>query len=71
MCSNSHFYSRCVVVCIGDTCVIGAVYGPSDVRMAKELPHRAAVDVLYRPKITGSSSVAQLTQAGRIQELKT
>lgn len=39
----------------GDTCVVAAFYGPSDIRISKELPHRAAVDVLYRPKITGTS----------------
>jgi exosome complex component RRP46 len=43
----------------GDTCVMAAFYGPSDVRISKELPHRAAVDVFYRPKITGSSKAAQ------------
>jgi len=43
----------------GDTCVMAAFYGPSDVRISKELPHRAAVDVFYRPKVTGSSKAAQ------------
>lgn len=39
--------------------MVGAFYGPSDVRISKELPHRAAVDVFYRPKITGSGRMAQ------------
>ena len=43
----------------GDTCVVGSFYGPSDVRISKELPHRAAVDVFYRPKVTGSGRMAQ------------
>ncbi|CAL8090746.1 unnamed protein product [Orchesella dallaii] len=48
----------------GLTCVIGAVYGPSDVRMSKELPHRAAVDVLFRPKVTGTGNMSAMLAAG-------
>jgi hypothetical protein len=33
--------------------VLCAVFGPSEVRIAKELPHRAAVDVLFRHKTSG------------------
>jgi len=50
----------------GDTGVICAVNGPSEVRMSKELPHRAAIDILFRPKITGSSQMSQLTGWGKI-----
>ena len=45
-----------------------AVYGPSDVRMSKELPHRAAVDVLYRPKVTGTGNAAAMLAAGIMGE---
>lgn len=39
--------------------------------MSKELPHRAAVDVLFRPKITGTSKQSQMTGwgMGRYHEL--
>jgi len=45
----------------GDTCVVCGMFGPADVRMVKELPHRATTDVLFRPKITGVSQQSQLT----------
>lgn len=44
--------------------MLAAVYGPSDVRMSKELPHRAAVDVLFRPKVTGSGNTATMLGIG-------
>ncbi|ODM93934.1 Exosome complex component RRP46 [Orchesella cincta] len=53
----------------GLTCVIAAVYGPSDVRMSKELPHRAAVDVLFRPKVTGSGNMSAMLAAGLMDPL--
>lgn len=52
----------------GKTTVIAAVYGPSDIRMSKELPHRAAVDVLFRPKVTGSGNTNAMLAAGMMGE---
>lgn len=35
----------------GDTSILAAVYGPMEVRIAKELADRATVEVVYKPKI--------------------
>lgn len=53
-----------LIMYAGDTTVIAAVYGPSDVRMSKEMPHRAAVDVLFRPKVTGSANTNTMISLG-------
>lgn len=45
----------------GDTCIVAGAFCPSDVRMSKELPHRAAVEILFRPKVTGTSQFSQLS----------
>jgi len=56
-----------VVFYAGDTCVVAAVFGPTEVRISKELPHRGAVDVLYRPKVTGTSQL-ETPVMGRVKE---
>ncbi|NXI43062.1 EXOS5 protein, partial [Galbula dea] len=35
----------------GDTSVLAALYGPAEAKATRELPDRAALDVLLRPKI--------------------
>ena len=44
----------------GDTSVMAAVYGPTEVRIAKELVDRAAIEVIYKPK-TGLSGCVDRT----------
>ncbi|NXB45930.1 EXOS5 protein, partial [Leucopsar rothschildi] len=35
----------------GDTSVLAGLYGPAEARISKELPDRAALEVLLRPKV--------------------
>ncbi|KAL4240847.1 Exosome component 5 [Mactra antiquata] len=42
----------------GDTCVMTSVYGPTEVRMAKEQIDRTTVEVVYKPK-SGLPSCAE------------
>ncbi|NXK42069.1 EXOS5 protein, partial [Piprites chloris] len=35
----------------GDTSVLAGLYGPSETKLSKELPDRAALEVLLRPKV--------------------
>ncbi|NXW26190.1 EXOS5 protein, partial [Circaetus pectoralis] len=35
----------------GDTSVLVGLYGPAEVKVSKELPDRAALEVLLRPKV--------------------
>ncbi|NXM74108.1 EXOS5 protein, partial [Serilophus lunatus] len=35
----------------GDTSVLAGVYGPAETKLSKELPDRAALEVLLRPKV--------------------
>ncbi|OWK59655.1 Exosome complex component RRP46 [Lonchura striata] len=35
----------------GDTSVLAGLYGPAEAKISKELPDRAALDVLLRPKV--------------------
>ncbi|XP_064617588.1 exosome complex component RRP46-like [Liolophura sinensis] len=45
-------------VCQGNTCVIAAVYGPSEVKMSKEIIDKATVEVTFKPK-TGLPGCAE------------
>ena len=36
--------------CQGDTCVMTSVYGPAEVKIARELIDQATVDVVFKPK---------------------
>ncbi|NWT95549.1 EXOS5 protein, partial [Urocynchramus pylzowi] len=38
-------------VCPGDTSVLAGLYGPAEAKVSKELPDRAALEVLLRPKV--------------------
>ena len=43
--------TRCCCIILGETCSLVAVYGPAEVKSAIELIDRAAVDVVYKPKV--------------------
>ncbi|NWT31940.1 EXOS5 protein, partial [Cardinalis cardinalis] len=38
-------------VCPGDTSVLAGLYGPAEAKISKELPDRATLEVLLRPKV--------------------
>ncbi|NXF26595.1 EXOS5 protein, partial [Rhodinocichla rosea] len=43
--------SALLSVCPGDTSVLAGLYGPAEAKISKELPDRAALEVLLRPKV--------------------
>ena len=55
-----------VILCHGDTTVACAVYGPGEVRVAKELIDQAVVEVVFKPRI-GMPGVADRAREALIQ----
>ena len=41
----------CVRVCVGDTSVLAAVYGPAEVKVSKEIYDRATLEVVIQTKV--------------------
>jgi len=48
--------------CQGETVIASAVYGPSEVKIQKELDSQANLDVIYKPKVGQSGCAEKLLQ---------